>query len=81
MKHIRLLGIPLFYAALKKTEHGLLHEAQLIEGDWLGYLYHVTNYVIQPCFEGSRGSLPASDLNRLLGIYRMYTKPAFEISI
>ena len=26
MKHIRLLGIPLFYAALKKTEHGLLHE-------------------------------------------------------
>jgi hypothetical protein len=55
--------------------------SQLIEGDWLGYLYHVTDYVIQPCFEGSRGSLPASDLNRLLGIYRMYTKPAFEISI
>jgi hypothetical protein len=58
-----------------------LGKVRFREEDRLGYLYHVTNYVIQPCFEGSRGSSPASDFNPLFGIYRMHTKPAFEISI
>ena len=38
---------------------------------WLGYLYHVTNHLIQPGVERSRDAFPASNFNCLLTISKV----------
>ena len=41
---------------------------------WLGYLYHVTNHLIQPGVERSRDVFPASNFNCLLTISKVGTR-------